>query len=169
MAKYKYLGTVTPSDEPWLVRTISVGTGTRVVAFRDAVRNRDRRCIITGEVALNSHRGLWVGFEAAHIFPPAYERHWTNYDYSRWITVPATGGGSINSVQNGVLLRDDIHSLFDSYLISINPDVRMACLPGAIIANNHFRTVTRSFASSPMGRILPASILINNFLKTHVD
>ncbi|KAI9779963.1 MAG: hypothetical protein M1839_007119 [Geoglossum umbratile] len=141
--KYSILtsGTVTPSDEPWLVRTISVGTGTRVAAFRDAVRNRDRRCIITGEVALNSHRGLWVGFEAAHIFPLAYERHWTNYDYSRWITVPATGGGSINSVQNGVLLRDDIHSLFDSYLISINPDdgYKIVCFQpdGKNIAGKH--------------------------------
>src|SRR4051795_471665 len=130
MAKYKYLGTITPSDERWLVRTISMGTGTRVAAFRDAVRDRDRRCVITGKMALDGHLGFWVGFEAAYIFPLVYERHWTNYDYSRWITVPATSGGSINSVQNGMLIRDDIHSLFDSYLISINPDVRMACLSG---------------------------------------
>lgn len=29
----------------------------------------------------------------------------------------------INSLQNGFILREDIHSLFDQYLISVNPDV----------------------------------------------
>ncbi|KAF8429546.1 hypothetical protein EV426DRAFT_125620 [Tirmania nivea] len=28
----------------------------------------------------------------------------------------------INSLQNGMLLREDIHTLFDQYLISVNPD-----------------------------------------------
>ncbi|KAI9774360.1 MAG: hypothetical protein M1840_004254 [Geoglossum simile] len=71
----------------------------------------------------------------------AYGQHWTNHDYSRWITVPATSGGSINSVQNGVLLRGDIHSLFDSYLISINPDdnYKIVCFQrdGKNIAGKH--------------------------------
>ncbi|OXV09932.1 hypothetical protein Egran_02305 [Elaphomyces granulatus] len=31
-------------------------------------------------------------------------------------------GGAINSVQNGILLRTDIHQLFDSFAIAINPD-----------------------------------------------
>ena len=169
MAKYKYLGTVTPSDEPWLVRTISVGTGTRIAAFRDAVRDRDRRCIITGKMSLDGHRGFWQGFEAAHIFPLAYERHWTDYDYSRWITVPATRGGSINSVQNGVLLRRDIATLFKGSLISINSDVRIACLSGATVANSYFRTITRLFASGLTGLVLLVTILINDFLKIHFD
>jgi hypothetical protein len=120
-------------------------------------------------VALSADHGFWTGFEAAHIFPLAYEQYWNDYAYSRWITVPATSGGSINSVQNGMLLRDDIHTFFDSYIIAINPDVRMACLPGATVANNNFRIITRLFASGPMGRVLPASILINDFLKTRFD
>jgi len=66
---------------------------------------------------------MWVGYEAAHIFPLAYERHWIDQNYGRWILLPPAKGGSINSVQNGMLLRSDIHQLFDSYSFSINPDV----------------------------------------------
>jgi len=29
----------------------------------------------------------------------------------------------INSIQNGLLLRSDVHALFDAYLVAINPDV----------------------------------------------
>lgn len=66
---------------------------------------------------------MWSGLEAAHVFPLAYENHWIQYDFARWITVPSIAGSSINSVQNGMLLRADIHALFDNYLFSINPDV----------------------------------------------
>jgi len=69
---------------------------------------------------------VFGGFEAARIFPLAYEGHWNQHDYSRWITIQPDTGGSINSVQNGILLREDIHTLFDAYGISINPDV---CIP----------------------------------------
>jgi HNH endonuclease len=34
-------------------------------------------------------------------------------------------GDNINSVQNGLLLTNTIHSLFDNYSFSINPDVRI--------------------------------------------
>jgi hypothetical protein len=94
-----------------------------VHGFREAVRLRDRRCIITGKVALGAQYDFWEGFEAAHIFPLAYEQHWRNNNFSRWITIRPAIGGDINSVQNGILLRGDIHHLFDSYSFSINPDV----------------------------------------------
>lgn len=47
-----------------------------------------------------------------------------------WITIPpgTESAGFINSVQNGMLLGADIHSLFDNYVISINPGVGMARL-----------------------------------------
>jgi len=124
------IGSITVNNEPWLVRTISVASGTRVAVFRDAVRERDRRCVVTGEPALRADHGIWRGFEAAHIFPLAYEGHWNKENYGRWITIPPAteSTGTINSVQNGMLLRADIHSLFDNYDISINPDVRMARL-----------------------------------------
>ena len=115
-------GTVTVNNDPWLVRTISVASGTRVAEFRDAVRQRDRGCVITGEEAEVEY-DRWFGFQAAHIFPLAYEGRWNNNNYGRWINIHPTTGELINSVQNGLLLRADLHILFDSYLFSINPDV----------------------------------------------
>ncbi|PMD20370.1 hypothetical protein NA56DRAFT_671459 [Hyaloscypha hepaticicola] len=103
------------NDETPLLRTISVETGTRVQAFADAVRSRDGRCVITGELPIDSDRGLWTGLEAAHIFPLAYEGIWK--DHGEEIK-----GEKINSAQNGLLLRSDIHQLFDFFFFSINPD-----------------------------------------------
>jgi hypothetical protein len=44
----------------------------------------------------------------------------------RYITDDAAdsiqGPESINSIQNGILLRADIHSRFDSYQFGVNPD-----------------------------------------------
>ncbi|KAF1808731.1 hypothetical protein P152DRAFT_404785 [Eremomyces bilateralis CBS 781.70] len=111
------------NNEPWLVRTISRATGTRAAAFTEAVRSRDRRCVISGAI-VHTFDGVdfWDGFEAAHIFPLAYEGDWIGHNYGRWITIPAAKGGSINSVQNGLLLDSAIHQLFDAYYMSINPD-----------------------------------------------
>lgn len=102
-------------------------TGPRVQAFCDAVRSRDGRCVITGEVALGAQYDNWTGFEAAHVFPLALEGLWKDGNYGRWIDSPQDGkeikGGKINSVQNGLLIRSDIRQLFDSYNFSINPNV----------------------------------------------
>ena len=118
------VGPFVVNNETVLVRTISSSSsGPRVSPFRDAVRARDRRCIITRVAALGAQYGNWRSFEAAYIFPLAYVEHWTNNDFARWISAPPVVGGSINSVQNGLLLRSNIHDLFDSYEISINPDV----------------------------------------------
>ena len=100
-------------------------SGTRIASFRDAIRERDRRCVITGRPVLQPELGIWICFEVAHIFPLAYEDHWNKSNYSRWITVPPPNesDGSIHSVQNGMLLSADMHALFDAYGVSINPDV----------------------------------------------
>ncbi|KAH8647056.1 HNH endonuclease-domain-containing protein [Tricladium varicosporioides] len=108
------------NNEAPLTRTISQQTGTRVQAFTDAVRSRDQRCVITGEEYLGNDD--WVGFEAAHIFPLAYEQHWTDHNYGCWISSIPDRGGTINSVQNGLLLESAIHQRFDIYMFSINPD-----------------------------------------------
>ncbi|KAF8529336.1 hypothetical protein BDD12DRAFT_870389, partial [Trichophaea hybrida] len=94
-------GSITVNNEPWLV------------LFRDAVRERDRRCVITGKPALRADHGIWRGFEAAHIFPLAYERHWNKENYGHWITIPPAteSTATINSVQNGMLLDSSIHAL----------------------------------------------------------
>lgn len=112
------------NNEAALLRTSTTAqTGQRVQAFCDAVRSRDRRCVITGKEALGAPYDVWTGFEAAHIFPLAYEEHWKDNNFARWISIHPTAGGSINSIQNGMLLRRDIHGLFDAFAFSINPDV----------------------------------------------
>ena len=120
------------NDEPCLIRTISLGTGTRVQYFRDAVRSRDRRCVISGKEATGADSDYWVGFEAAHIFPLAYEQHWLDHNYSRWISLSPEKGGKINSLQNGLLLKSDIHQMYDNYGFSINPDVCISNLTFSI-------------------------------------
>jgi hypothetical protein len=99
-------------------------TGSRIAEFRDAVRARDGRCVVSGKVATGAQYGRWWGFEAAHIFPLAYEDHWNRNNYSRWISYHPTTGGSINSVQNGLLLTTNLHIFFDNYVFSIDTDVR---------------------------------------------
>ena len=123
-------GSITVSDEAWLVRTASVSTATNTEDFRHAIRERDRRCVMTGKGARNATVGFWAGLDATHVFPPAYEDHWVNHSYGDWITLQPESGGSINSVQNGMLLTSDLRVLFDSYIVSINPDV---CIPIIIL------------------------------------
>ena len=154
------------NNEPWLIRTISLQTGTRVHAFRHAVRWRDRRCLISGKEAIDPDNNEWTGLEAAHIFPLAQEGYWNDNNYGRWISLSPQIGGAINSVQNGLLLRSDIHQLFDSYGVSINPDV--SCLSyvfyEVIVANNYFRIITRSCVSVGIQMVSPVNILIKNSL-----
>lgn len=112
------------NNEQTLIRTgTSLQTGTRVRVFAEAVRSRDGRCVITGNVVLGAAYDDYTGFEAAHIFPLAYEGQWRANNFARWITIQPNTGGSINSVQNGIFLRTDIHQLFDAFLLAINPNV----------------------------------------------
>ncbi|PUU72806.1 hypothetical protein B9Z19DRAFT_1008012 [Tuber borchii] len=111
---------VTLTEDVPLLRTDSGISGTRTISFREAVRARDPGCVITGRPAL---LGRYEGLDAAHIFPLAYEEYWIAHKYSDWIQYPPAqeSYGSINSVQNGLLLDRTIHGFFDSYLLSINP------------------------------------------------
>jgi len=99
------------------LRTI-LNSRTRMTAFRDAVRGRDRRWVITGQRAHRADYYIWRDFEVAHFFPLAYEGHWMEHNYDRWITIPPAteSAGSINSVQNGMLLREDIHTLLTAMM-----------------------------------------------------
>jgi hypothetical protein len=157
---YIFLAPFKINNETPLIRTISQSTGSRVKSFRDTVRARDRGCVISGRKAAGAHVNYWGGFEAAHIFPLAYESYWNDNDYRRWITILPENGGAINSVQNGMLLRNDIHQLFDSYDLSIDPDV---CLPFPlitnIVANCYFRIAIRLSSSHLIRLVLPGSIL----------
>ncbi len=138
---------------------MSQQTGTRVQAFCDAVRSRDRQCVITGERAVDADINDWTGFQAAHIFPLAFEGLWKECNFGRWIKSPSNGeeikGGKINSVQNGLLLRSDIHQLFDMYFLSINPDVCIYTLYSLyMVTNNYSRIITRLYALVIRGNAL---------------
>ena len=119
------IGSVSVTDEVPLIWAVSLPSGTRVESFRDAVFQRDKRCIITGNQAMYADVGKWLGFEATHIFPLAFERQWNDCNLSRLITAPPANEshGSINSVQNGIMLTSTMHQFFASYDVSINPDV----------------------------------------------
>ena len=115
-------GSVTLTEDATLFRCLSLQSGPRTTSFGDAVRERDRGCVISGKAALP---GKWKAYEVAHIVPLAYEGLWNRSNYSRWITAPPANesDGYIHSVQNGMLLCIDINTLFDCYDVSINPDV----------------------------------------------
>ncbi|KAG0132191.1 hypothetical protein HOY82DRAFT_578251 [Tuber indicum] len=113
------------NNEPWIPRSISHNScGMEDSSCQDdrfccEVRSRDRRCIISGLIIPEAHiqANNWVGFQAAHIFPPEHESLWTQCDYGQGITyindthkIP-----KIDSCQNGFLG-------FDQCLISVNLD-----------------------------------------------
>jgi len=114
------------SNEPWIPRLISHEIPDRGDSFRDKIRNRDRKCVISGisisELAIQADN--WTAYDAVHIFPPEHERLWIQHDYGQWITDmdSATESSKINSPQNGFLLRADLRQMFDGYFISVNPD-----------------------------------------------
>ncbi|KAG0133617.1 hypothetical protein HOY82DRAFT_590704 [Tuber indicum] len=148
-------GSVSVTSEVPLIRTTSSPFGTRVDAFRDAVRDRDQGCMITGTRATLASSGHWFGFEATHIFPLAHEAHWNNCGYHSWITVPPNqeSSGSINSPQNGILLRRDIQSLFDCYALTINPDDNYKIVwftPDCLSYPNSFPPLSQAFLDNPL-------------------
>lgn len=119
-------GTVGVSDEIMVTRAVSRSTGTRLERFRDEVRERDGRCVVSKRENSMAQYGIWSGFEAAHIFPLAYEKYWKDQNFGCWITL-SSEGDKINSVQNGLLLYRSIHNSFDHFEFSINPDVSIRC------------------------------------------
>jgi len=93
--------------------------------FRNGVRARDGKCVISGRPNILSRWNSWFGFQAAHIFPLEHESLWIQFNYGRWITNmdDEERDSKINSVQNGLLMGPTLHAVFDQYLFSINPDV----------------------------------------------
>lgn len=83
-------------DREWVWRSIALRRGQP--AFRDAlIRAYDGRCALTGWEVLEA-------LEAAHIVPFA------------------EGGRAVPT--NGLLLRADLHTLFDLHLITVEPEDR---------------------------------------------
>lgn len=92
----------------------SSSASARTQAFRNAVRNRDGRCVITDRIARLAHLNSWRSFEAAHIFPRSLSSSWNIHNF---------GVASIDSVQNGLLLDASVHQLFNSFAFSIDTTV----------------------------------------------
>ncbi|KAJ5541442.1 hypothetical protein N7494_006518 [Penicillium frequentans] len=113
-------GTISLSDERCVRRVQSRSRSGHENAFRDSVRARDRMCVLTGVVTPGLTPSDWVGFEAAHIFPLERQQLWSDCNFNRSITRP--GINPMNSVQNGILISATVHSLFDNFLVSANPD-----------------------------------------------
>ncbi|KAK9234713.1 hypothetical protein V1525DRAFT_35521 [Lipomyces kononenkoae] len=122
------------TDVPYYKRTSSamssLSASGRIRSFPGAVRDRDRRCVITG-VPLTQRELLlqrWTGYDAAHVFPVALESIFHNYNFGELVVLDERDG-SVNSPQNGLLLQTNIHRRFDQYEISINPndDYRIVC------------------------------------------
>lgn len=113
------------ATEPWFTRLISHSVSGREDPFRNGVRARDWKCVISGVINREAAFGGWDGFETAHIFPLEKEKLWIEHNYGRWIkNMPdAVGVSKIHSVQNGLLMTAHLHLRFDQYLFSINPDV----------------------------------------------
>ena len=120
------LGPIEVSDEPWIEHEYTENLTGRNDRFRHEVRNRDRKCVISGIVIPQEHiqTNNWRDFEACHIFPLKHETLWKELEYGRWITdiQDTPGRAKINSSQNGLFLQSTIHQKFDDYLISVNPD-----------------------------------------------
>ena len=107
-------------------RLDSRSTTRRQNRFRDAIRERDGGCVISGHRNPDEsiEAGDWVSYEAAHIFPVACGTIWNRRGYGRLINDMPDFPQSerIHSPQNGFLLRSFVHQRFDQYLISVNPD-----------------------------------------------
>ncbi|KAK9234188.1 HNH endonuclease-domain-containing protein [Lipomyces kononenkoae] len=115
-------GSISITDEPCITRVLSRSVSGRQDRFRNEVRERDGKCVITGVMNPDADVGHWRTFEAAHIFPVSKEEEFRSQGFSRWITDREGGSTGINSCQNGLLMRSHIHQLFDGFDFSIDPD-----------------------------------------------
>lgn len=112
---------VRKNDERFYPRMLSGMSSTATTeSFRNQVRHRDRRCVITGQVNLAAQVEMWDGFKAAHIFRRALNDIFRDHGFSQLITYHRSD--PINSPQNGLLLRSDIHELWDDYSLAVNPN-----------------------------------------------
>ncbi|KAK9351235.1 HNH endonuclease-domain-containing protein [Lipomyces doorenjongii] len=116
-------GMILVTDEQCIVRSFSATISKRDRRFREKVRHRDRKCVITGVINPAAYRDVWISFEAAHIFPLSEEELFIRLNYSQYLTNTSeeTGTG-INSCQNGLLMRSSVHKQFDSNNFAIDPD-----------------------------------------------
>jgi len=112
------------NEEEMVVQLNTSHRSRRTEKFRREIRNRDQKCVISGLINPEGHMraDIWGDFQAAHIFPLQHESVWDTLGYGKLVTVDTPGRSKINSSQNGILLETAVHTKFDQYLISVNPD-----------------------------------------------
>ncbi|ODM15291.1 hypothetical protein SI65_09232 [Aspergillus cristatus] len=86
------------TDEAFVQRVISSNQSGKANEFTYGIRGRDGRCTMSVE-----QEGAWV-----------------DTGFRRWVTDAAEHTTGINSLQNGSLMKGDIHENFNNYLISGN-------------------------------------------------
>ncbi|KAJ5236807.1 hypothetical protein N7489_006898 [Penicillium chrysogenum] len=125
---------LTSNSAPHRVRTHDPDTQSQVqrerdrlqTAFRNTLCQRDGCCVISGQARTIDIEHPFRGLGATHVFPVSMIEEWRRNGYRQYITDtrPSSeiGGSGLFSAQNGLLLREDIHTLFDDFLIGIDPD-----------------------------------------------
>ncbi|KAA8898305.1 hypothetical protein FN846DRAFT_910135 [Sphaerosporella brunnea] len=103
--------------------------------FREAVEKRDLCCIVT---KLNNHppyvarhHGMLCGpaIQAAHIVPIGRPDIWCAGDFDTAIrqqrsllqSPDAHGAIDLNATENGIMLREDLHTMFDRFFWGVHP------------------------------------------------
>ncbi|KAK9318915.1 hypothetical protein V1517DRAFT_370114 [Lipomyces orientalis] len=105
-------GRIFITNEWCVTRILSQSVSSRDEVFRQRVRERDRKCVITGVANPDRHIAWndWSSYHAAHIFPLSGEEWFIRNNYFRWITNrEGTHDTGINSCQNGLLMLSHIH------------------------------------------------------------
>lgn len=112
------------SDAPFYPRTLSHARSSvaRDHAFVDQVRHRDQRCVISGTLVppVMVEAEYWVAFDVTDIVPLALDHIFPTLGISQLVSndqQPAT-----NTPQNGLLFSANIHQLWDSYDLAVNPN-----------------------------------------------
>ncbi|KAF8801649.1 hypothetical protein BYT27DRAFT_7114300 [Phlegmacium glaucopus] len=90
--------------------------------YRSRGRARDGKCLITGMQTQTYSR-----LKVAHIFPRTHDAEWIRKGYPSKITDTADeacmgGPMKIDSVQNVITLRSDLHDAWDNYEFGVNPN-----------------------------------------------
>ncbi|KAK9323660.1 hypothetical protein V1517DRAFT_351953 [Lipomyces orientalis] len=97
------------NNDPCIIRILSRTITGRDEAFRNQVRERDGKCVISGL------------------------EYFVQSGFIRWITNRMDEHDTgINSRQNGLLMQNSIHALFDHFGFAVNPEdgYKITCLDG---------------------------------------
>lgn len=117
------------NDEPFLVRPPPIApfvtANSAVEHFQSLVKDRDQKCVISGEtseLADADDSDEEPDLHTAHIFPVAWNNLLSTHvpDYAITYKHPDDSSG-VNSPQNGLLMKSEIHPLWNAYFISVNP------------------------------------------------